>query len=31
LWHGDDVLIVEPAEIRERVTASLARIEGEHG
>jgi predicted DNA-binding transcriptional regulator YafY len=31
LWHGDDVLIVEPAEIYEKVAATLARIESAHG
>jgi predicted DNA-binding transcriptional regulator YafY len=31
LWHGDDVLIVEPAELREKVALSLDRIENAHG
>jgi predicted DNA-binding transcriptional regulator YafY len=31
LWHGDDVLIVEPAEIHEKVAATLSRVESAHG
>jgi len=31
LWHGDDVLLVEPNDLREKVAASLARIENTHG
>jgi proteasome accessory factor B len=31
LWHGDDVLLVEPNDLREKVAASLARIESAHG
>jgi proteasome accessory factor B len=31
LWHGDDVLVLEPADIYERVAATLARIESAHG
>jgi proteasome accessory factor B len=31
LWHGDDVQLVEPNDLREKVSASLARIENTHG
>ncbi len=31
LWHGDDVLLVEPNALREKVATSLARIENTHG
>jgi proteasome accessory factor B len=31
LWHGDDVLLVEPNDLREKIAASLARIENTHG
>ena len=31
LWHGDDVLLVEPNDLREKVAVSLARIENTHG
>ena len=31
LWHGDDVLVVQPSEIHEKVAATLARIESAHG
>ena len=31
LWHGDDVLLVEPSDLCEKVADSLARIENTHG
>ncbi len=31
LWHGDDAMIIEPLDLREKVRASLARIEAVHG
>jgi proteasome accessory factor B len=31
LWHGDDVLLVEPNDLLEKIAASLARIENTHG
>ena len=31
LWHGDDVLLVEPSDLRAKIAASLARIENTHG
>jgi proteasome accessory factor B len=31
LWHGDDAVIIEPLDLREKVRASLARIEAVHG
>lgn len=31
LWHGDDVQIIEPSDLRLKVAASLTRIESLHG
>jgi len=31
LWHGDDALIVEPADIREKIIAALNEIVAHHG